>query len=281
MLSPRSLLQGIAALLILAARVPAETIVLNPARDNTLIQRTDPGQQLSNGQGDLFVGRTNQDGQGPATISIRRGLIYFDVAAEVPAGATILSVTFSMRDVMGLNGDHPADLHRLLQDWGEGASFFQGGQGAPPENGDATWLYTFYNSADPGSSPTWTTPGGDFASQVSGTATISDDLGGGQTFTWASSPGMVADVQSWLDNPASNFGWLIQGNESAGQTAKRLNSRESAFAPQLTVEYVPEPGGLALAATGMLLLLLGTLLRRRLSSVQRPYDQTMSGGTPV
>ena len=25
---------------------------------------------------------------------------------------------------------------------------------------------------------------------------------------------MVTDVQSWLDNPANNFGWLVLGNES-------------------------------------------------------------------
>lgn len=38
---------------------------------------------------------------------------------------------------------------------------------------------------------------------------------------------MVADVQGWLDNPASNFGWLVKGNEARPTTAKRFNSRQN------------------------------------------------------
>ena len=50
---------------------------------------------------------------------------------------------------------------------------------------------------------------------------------------------MVADVQSWLDNPASNFGWLVLGDETAIATAKRFDTRESASPPVLTIEYTP------------------------------------------
>ena len=46
---------------------------------------------------------------------------------------------------------------------------------------------------------------------------------------------MVADVQSWLDNPASNFGWLVLGDETAIATAKRFDTRESASPPVLTI----------------------------------------------
>ena len=59
-------------------------------------------EQLSNGLGDIYVGRTNQDGQGPATISIRRGLIAFDIADNIPAGATITGVTLTVDDVRGI-----------------------------------------------------------------------------------------------------------------------------------------------------------------------------------
>ena len=48
---------------------------------------------------------------------------------------------------------------------------------------------------------------------------------------------MIADVQSWLDNPATNFGWLVLGDESASATAKRFDTRESASPPVLTIEY--------------------------------------------
>ena len=262
MLSKSSVL----AIVALSAWVPlakADQVQINPSKDNTLIQQTNPSSQLSNGIGDVFVGRTNQDGQGPATISIRRGLEQFNVAAALPAGAHIKGVSLTMRDVMGLNGSPVVSLHDVLQDWGEGTSFQNGGMGAAATNNDATWLYTFYDAANPSLSPTWSTPGGSFSPTVSGSVVISDALGGGQSFTWSSAtnPQMIADVQSWLDNPATNFGWLLQGDESQGQTAKRLNSRESTTSPNmpplLTITYsLPEPSGLVLGVAAILALVL-------------------------
>ena len=52
---------------------------------------------------------------------------------------------------------------------------------------------------------------------------------------------MVADVQSWLDNPASNFGWLVLGDESTIATAKRFDTRESASPPVLTIQFISGP----------------------------------------
>ena len=64
-------------------------------------------------------------------------------------------------------------------------------------------------------------------------------------YTW-SSPGMVGDVQAWLDDPASNFGWVFLGNEAeTNRTSKRFDSREHgtpANRPQLEVQFtLPEP----------------------------------------
>lgn len=252
-------------LVILSSNLPAATTpALVPAKDNTLIQQSNPAGQLSNGKGDIFVGRTNQDGQGAATISIRRGLVEFDVAANVPAGATITGVMLAMRDVMGLNGDPSVELHRMFQDWGQGTSFQNGGMGAAATEGDATWLYRFYNATTPASSPAWHAPGGlagdnpatdDFSSLVSAATVVSDDLGGGQSFAWTSvsNPQLIADVQLWLDHPELNFGWILLGDEAHGQTAKRFNSSESNTGvnvpPQLTITYtIPEPSGLLLAS---------------------------------
>ena len=68
---------------------------------------------------------------------------------------------------------------------------------------------------------------------------------------------MVADVQSWLDNPANNFGWLVKGDESTSTTAKRFDSRQSTVPPVLTIEYTqatptptPTPGPITLTAFG-------------------------------
>lgn len=248
----------------------AAQVTLAPSKDNSLIQVTSAAaaSQLSNGLGDIFVGRTNQDGQGPATISKRRGLLAFDIAGSgIPAGATITSVTLKMRDVMGLNGDRNVTLHRTSADWGEGTSFQSGGMGAAATTGDATWFYRFYDAATPAASIPWATPGGDYAPTASGGSIVSDDLGAGQSFTWSSAtnPAMLADLQSWLANPAANFGWTLIGDESAGQTAKRLNSSESTTAPNvppsLVIEYtaVPEPSTLALAAFAF----IGFHIRRR------------------
>ena len=249
-------------LLVSLARVVTAAPIIesfNPSQDNTVIQTPDITKQLSNGKGDIFVGRTNQDDQGPATISIRRGLIQFDIAAKIPAGATITAVSLKMRDVMGLNGDPVVELHAALNSWGQTDSFQNGGMGAEAKAGDATWYYRFYGD----DTKKWANPGGDYSGTVSASSIVSDDLGGGQAFTWAAAQ-MIADVQGWLDNAAANFGWFILGDESRGQSAKRFNSRESTAAPNvppvLTVTYViPEPSTLALGVLGLSVLGLAAL----------------------
>jgi MprA protease rhombosortase-interaction domain-containing protein len=81
-------------------------------------------------------------------------------------------------------------------------------------------------------------------------------------------------VQSWLDNPSSNFGWmLIHANEAAFGTALAFYSRSAdtdaggdpldpVARPALAITYtvIPEP------ATGVPLLMAGLLacaMRRR------------------
>lgn len=243
----------------LAQTALAGTANLAPLKDNTLVQQTNPNVQQSGGQGDIFVGRTGQDGPNPPTISIRRGLIAFDIAGSVPSGSTITAVSLTMRDTQGMNGDQAITLRRLTQDWGEGASNALGAA----TNGDATWLYTIFSAAAPGSSPPWTTAGGSFAGAASGSTIVSDDNGGGQFFTWSSiaNPQMLVDVQQWLASPATNFGWIMLGNEAATNTAKRFNGGESAFAPVLRVDYIPEPAS-GLIAGGAAMTILGAGRRR-------------------
>ncbi len=43
-----------------------------------------------------------------------------------------------------------------------------------------------------------------------------------------------------LDDPSTNFGWIVIGNEETIQTAKRFDSREVSQAgrrPRLTITY--------------------------------------------
>ncbi len=90
-------------------------------------------------------------------------------------------------------------------------------------------------------------------------------------YVWASTPAMVADVQGWLDEPATNFGWVIVGDESAtAPTAKRFDTREEAvieYRPKLTVEFasgVPTVSTWGVTAMIVVLLTAGTIAFRRL-----------------
>ena len=170
----------------------------------------------------------------------------FDIADNIPVGATITGVTLTVDDVRGLNGDQTVSLCQMLRGWGQGTSYFNGGQGAAT-NGDATWYYTVYNAASPSASPAWTVPGGWSGVNYSATVSASAMIYAGsanQSFSWSStaSPGMAADVQHWLDSPAMNFGWIMLGNESAGQTAECFGGQDAAATgetpPELTVQYL-------------------------------------------
>jgi hypothetical protein len=201
-------------------------VTINASKDNTLYE--DAAGALSNGAGEFFfVGRTNQ-GSG----SIRRGLIAFNIAGNIPPGATITSVTLRLNMSKTNSGATTVNLHRATADWGEGTSNAGAneGSGAPATTGDATWLHRFFNST------LWTTPGGTFVSTPSASQSV-DNIG---TYTWGSTAAMVSDAQQWLTTPSSNFGWLILGNESAAATSKRFNTRENnspTSRPVLTVTY--------------------------------------------
>jgi hypothetical protein len=203
----------------------AASIDINPIKDNTLYEYVAADGDRSNALGNhFFAGET---GMG----LLRRGVIAFDIAGNVPAGSTITSVSLSTHMSMtASNTPRTIELHVLLADWGEGTSHapLEEGQGAPATPNDATWRHRFFDTIF------WTTQGGDF----SGTVSASQSVGAIGQYIWTS-PQMVADVQSWLDNPANDFGWLVLGDESGIATAKRFDTRESTSPPVLSIEYTP------------------------------------------
>jgi hypothetical protein len=218
-----------AALAALATLATASQQGLSPSKDNTLYEEVIGA--LSNGAGgNFFAGRVGQAGGGG---TIRRGVIAFDTTV-IPAGSTVTAVTLFLNCSQTSSGNQTITLRRLTSDWGEGNSVALpgGGSGTASAPGDATWKHTFY----PGS--LWSTVGGDFVSTISG-STVVGATGG---YTFASTANMVADVQSWLDNPSQNFGWCVRGNEASTSTAKRFDSRENsvlANRPVLTVTFTP------------------------------------------
>jgi hypothetical protein len=187
---------------------------LSASMDNTLYESATGG--LSNDGGTIiFAGRTNQ-----VTGSKRRAVLAFDVAGQVPAGATIVDVQLelTLEGVSGGTIDSLA-LHRLQAAWGEGTTVATSqGQGAPANLGDVTWLHRFYNTIF------WASSGGDFDPTPSASTIVDDQVG--TVFTWSSAT-MVSEVQNWLDDPSSNFGWVLIGNEAVGATNKKFYSRES------------------------------------------------------
>jgi hypothetical protein len=206
------------------ARWPLQHLVKDflPLKDNSMFSEEDT---LSNGAGQhLFAGRT-------ASGELRRALLAFAVADSIPANAVIDSVRLTLNVSKSLAGSRTMTLHRAGAAWGEGASDapFEEGTGTAAEANDATWAYRFFDTV------TWTTPGGDFNATAS--ATLSVGTNGFHTWT---SETMAADVQGWLDAPATNFGWVVVGAEGTDGTAKRFDSREYPTAtrrPKLTVYY--------------------------------------------
>lgn len=241
------LLVGLVVAVPLAGLARAETVVVTPSQDNTLIE--DATGSLSNGAGNyLFAGRSNQ----PAGLSIRRGLVQFDLAGKVPSSAVITSVRLTMNMSRTSFGAAFVSLHRVDASWGEAGSTALGqeGAGAPAEIGDATWLHRSYDTV------TWSSAGGDFAPAASASIIV---VGIG-SYTWGSTPDMIADVEAWLADPSANHGWAVVGDESVMASSKRFGTRENPDAlqrPTLAITYVrPVPATSTWGLVGMCLLLL-------------------------
>ena len=236
----RWMLAGLATALIVNS-AHANVVTIGTSRDTTIYS---DNTTASNGAGPHFyVGNTQSGGA-------RRGLLAFNIAAAVPVGATITSVSLTLYESKGQFPDGVFDLHKLTKTWGEGASNAgdPGGTGAAAQAGDATWADNVLSTAQ------WNVPGGDFDSaRVSSTQIVG---GAGQSYTWPSTSTLVADAQAWLNSPLTNFGWIMLGDEANPGTAKRFETKEafnSSQAPALTINYsVPEPASIGVVAIGLI-----------------------------
>ena len=208
---------------------PAASTNLVSVADTTLFEH-DPTNNLG-GKPYAIAGTIGPFGQGQRS----RALFKFNVLAALPTNAAVASVSLALSVPIARGAGQVFHLHRMLRDWGEGVGTgggFGAGQGSPANPGEATWLAAFHPAT------LWTSPGADSSDYVA-TASASQTMGA--TSLNFSSPGMAADVRSWLSSPASNFGWIIiADNESTLSTASHISTREApSDKPVLSIVYEP------------------------------------------
>ncbi|NOU38508.1 MAG: T9SS type A sorting domain-containing protein [Ferruginibacter sp.] len=212
----------------------AQTVVITAQADNSIYEDAPTN---SNGKGqNLFTGTTNF-----APPSPRRALLKFDLSV-IPAGAVFSSATLTLNMNKSRGSATTVKVHKLLSNWGEGASnagTSSDGAGISALVSDATWPCSFADGVG-GCTTAWTVSGGDYTSTASASTIVGPSIG---NYTWTSTQ-IKSDVQNWHNTPASNFGWIVIGDEVATGSANRFASRENATIanrPTLTVTYSTLP----------------------------------------
>ena len=255
----------------------AATITLPAVQDATLFGGADAGSNTSLADPGIFVGTDSSSNP-------KRGLIEFNIAGNIPAGATITSVTLQLTVGQTAGGGtlvtaSTINLFDESQAWGQptnvaGSTTFSGmGHGKPAKTGDATWNDSFYSTTSPTPNPTpWTTAGGDWSSGLTASASASS-TGSPAAVTW-SSTAMVTDVQNWLNTPSSNFGWLLKNSDETDATdylafwsaQGAAADSNSSLAPALSITYTPVPEPTTLMLMTIAIPILATRRRRPIES---------------
>lgn len=210
------------------------------------------GANASNNYG---AGTYNIVGTVPA--GALRALFAYSLSG-IPSDAIITSVTLTIvgekNDTTSPNSSVDYNLHQLNRTFTEGTGGLSGAT-----NSGATWN----NSAN---GTAWTTPGGDFNSTVLSTISVNTRSADEIAYTFNSTPALVAAAQNALAN-GSDLSFLMKMNETSealavrnvfffyGDDATGTGNADVSKRPILTVTYIPEPGTMASAAFGGLLLM--------------------------
>ena len=201
---------------ILSTNASADTWIFPEAADNNMGASSD------------FAAGVN------AHDSPMRALIKFDLSS-IPSGAVVTSATLTLVAYKANVANATTfGLHRLLQNWGEGRG--DGNQGDQAIANEATWNERLYSNA------AWSIAGAAAPDDFSATASASNVVTGLGTYNFGSTGGTVADVQTWVNNPASNFGWMFKDEIETSQSSRRWFARgNGANSPTLVVNYTLPP----------------------------------------
>jgi hypothetical protein len=204
--------------LALVGSTRADSMSFTSVADTTIftnssltVPRDSSGQPLSSAT-TMIVGQINAG-------NTCRDLVRFNIAA-LPTNATITAVTLEIEIAKAhLPTADTLTIQRLTAPWTEAGATWS-------TSGVAAWS------------------GGTF----SATADSQVIAGGIGPTAFASTAAMIATVQTWRTNSASNNGWIIRNSdEVSSSNARRLLTRESASGqPTLTIEYTLPPAPLAL-----------------------------------
>jgi hypothetical protein len=220
-----------------------------PSRDNTLYEHTMNPAEWSNGAGQhMFAGQIGSNAVAPMGV-LRRSMLAFDVASVVPAKATITSAVLRLNVSRVRAGAANVSLHRMMVDWGEGGSDAPGvntsnAEGGGPdgamlpdaEANEATWTHRMHGG---GAATQWAnTAGGQAGTDYETTASDTQSVNSTGMYTWSGT--LVDDVRLMFDDPNSNYGWMVIGEEGTSQSVKRFDTRENPIAanrPILIIDY--------------------------------------------
>jgi hypothetical protein len=207
--------------LIFASEASADTVEISPSGDTSISQAQ----------------RGRNFGSSP-TLSIRaatsdeyRSLLRFDIGASVPPGSIITAASLKL-EPSGEDRDmaFSATLHRINQYWNEGRGTAVAV--VPVEPHETTWSHRVHVNGR------WVRAGGARGIDFSGRPSAAFELPTSGAVFVPSTARLVRDVQSWLDRPYSNEGWMLVANSGGA----RYCSREDASRrPLLKVEFTP-PG---------------------------------------
>src|SRR6185503_8491870 len=160
----------------------AESVTLHPVADTSLFETT-PNNNLG-ANTDFIAGTTAGNAGQPYR---NRALLKFDIAGQIPTGATITSagLTLLMVKRPSVPADSTFDLHRLLVSWGEGNK--SGSLGIQATTGEATWISRFALL------PQWAAPGGKAGTDFLTDTSASTFVSGLGSYTFATTSNLVAD----------------------------------------------------------------------------------------